>query len=649
MKPAKLSFRVQSLPRSFRRYLNQRGISDDVIKKRNIGLTTIKERRWIAIPVHDKRDKLAAVILRSPPRAPKSQQRYTMLKGSKAMLYPLDAARERGDLLLCEGVLDALAAESTGIRAISGTAGAGTFKEEWLEQIPKGGKVIVCYDADEAGHKGRDKVLRLLTAKRPDLRLAVIDLPDMGASKKDVTDFLTQCGDEDKAAALLGLARPYSTAAVQKHTPVALSEFKPLTSGDLASILDLTIKKDNANKIIVFLCALSSYTRDSQFNISFNAPSSAGKSYIPLEIAQLFPEEDVVELGYCSPQAFFHDHGEFDERKGRSEINLARKLIIFVDQPHDQLLQRLRPLLSHDKPEITSKITDKTQKWGNRTKTVCIIGYPAVIFCTTGLRVDEQESTRFLVLSPEITQEKLRESVVGRIRRDCDRVAFDAWLGERPERLLLRERIKAVKAAGIDDVLIGNPETVEEIFLGSRTILRPRHQRDAGRFISLTKAFALLNFMFRERKGNVIVAAREDIEEAVRLWESIGESQELNLPPYVLELHRRVIVPAYEAKRKNTLADEGTGITMADIQRRHYKVYGGSISYPKLRQEILPMLESAGLIEQAKDYNGDGRRTIVTPIDTAEPQPERNMPARAGVSGEEPQQLPFNSPEDDAE
>jgi len=108
--------------------------------------------------------------------------------------------------------------------------------------------------------------------------------------------------------------------------------FAPITLEELTGILDLTIKADNTNKIITFLCFLSAYTDSSQFNLSFNAPSSSGKSYIPTEIARIFPQEDVREIGYCSPTAFFHDKGQYNEENKSYEIDLERKILIFLDQ-----------------------------------------------------------------------------------------------------------------------------------------------------------------------------------------------------------------------------------------------------------------------------------------------------------------------------
>ncbi len=133
-------------------------------------------------------------------------------------------------------------------------------------------------------------------------------------------------------------------------------QFEPITRAALINVLGQTIKRDDINKLITFLAMLSVYTEDSQLNISFNAPSSSGKSFIPLEVARLFPKEDVIQVGYCSPTAFFHDVGEFNEDKQGYIVNLSKKILIFLDQPHTLLLQHLRPMLSHDKKEIQTLI-----------------------------------------------------------------------------------------------------------------------------------------------------------------------------------------------------------------------------------------------------------------------------------------------------
>jgi hypothetical protein len=386
--------------------------------------------------------------------------------------------------------------------------------------------------------------------------------------------------------------------------PIDISNFKPVTCDDLIKILGLTIKRDETNKIITFLAQLSAYTEDSQINISFNAPSSTGKSFIPLEIVKLFPDEDVIKLGNCSPTAFYHEQGEYDKATNTIKVDLSRKILIFLDQPSTQLLERTRSLLSHDEKIIKAKITDKNQKGGNRTKTVAIKGFPAVIFCTAGLRMDEQEATRFLLLSPEINNEKIREAIFEKIKKEADSKSYKDITERDPDRKLLKDRILAIREANIQEIKIKNPDFIQEQFFKSIKQPKPRHQRDIARVISLIKVLALLNLWFREKDGEAIIANDEDINEAFKIWESISESQELNLPPYVLNLYKDVILEAYKVVKR--------GLTRQEIMTKHFEVYGRYLPDWQLRQWIIPMLETSGLITQEAD-TFDKRKMLVSP------------------------------------
>jgi hypothetical protein len=386
--------------------------------------------------------------------------------------------------------------------------------------------------------------------------------------------------------------------------PIDVSKFKPITSEDLLKILGLTIKRDETNKIITFLAQLSAYTEDSQVNISFNAPSSTGKSFIPLEIVSLFPDEDVIKLGNCSPTAFYHEQGEYDKATNTIKVDLSRKILIFLDQPSTQLLERTRSLLSHDEKIIKAKITDKNQKGGNRTKTVAIKGFPAVIFCTAGLRLDEQEATRFLLLSPEISYEKIREAIYEKIKKEADSKSYKDITESDPDRKLLKERILAIKEANIQEIKISNPELVQSEFFKDIKQPKPRHQRDIARVISLIKVLALLNMWFREKDGDAIIANNDDINEAFKIWQSISESQELNLPPYVLNLYKDVILEAYSGVKR--------GLSRQEIMKKHFEVYGRFLPDWQLRQWIIPMLETSGLITQEAD-GLDKRKMLIYP------------------------------------
>jgi len=627
----------QKLPPGIRQYLNARGITDDIIIRFKIGYGKFYRKYWITIPIKDTFGNYTFFKLRQDPNF--GDDKMTYPNGVNAQLYDWEMlTNANNSIIICEGELDRLLLESKGVPAVTTTGGAGTFKKEWIEHFSKFSTVFICYDNDIAGKKGAERTAGMLAElNAPETH--IIHLPETLGAGGDITDYFIKHGGTTEE--LFALASPYPEKIDPAH-------FSPLSSQDLANILNLTIKHDVENKIVAFLCELSAYSEDSQFNISFNAPSSTGKSYIPTEIARLFPAEDVMELAYCSPTAFFHDAGEFDKERQGYLVDLSRKIIIFLDQPHNNLLAHLRPLLSHDKKEITIKITDKGEKHGLRTKNVLLRGYPSVIFCTAGLQIDEQEATRFLLLSPEINQEKIMESISQAVRKSSDGDAFSSWLEENPERTLLKERIRAIKQANICDIKIDVESAVKERFLSQCKMLKPRHSRDIKRLMSIIKSFAILNLWWREREGKTIVANASDVDEAFNLWGKISVSQELNLPPYVYNLYQEVILVAWKEKnggQKSSFENitGKLGITRNEILQKHYKVYGKMLDNSLLRMQILPMLETAGLIIQEQDQN-DKRKILIFPvIDSGEENNKRNSVTEGGVEShtEEQDKIPL--------
>lgn len=622
----------QDLPPHIRKYLNARGLTDAIIDAYKLGYGQFYRKQWITIPIKDIYGNYTFFKLRQDPAY--GEDKITYPKGIEAQLYDWEMiTNDNGPLVICEGEMDRLLLLSKGVSAITSTHGAGTFKEEWADKVRGRSKIYVCFDNDEAGRKGAERVAKIVE-NRGTTETYLVSLPSEVGEAGDITDYFTKLNGtvED----LFGkYASPYPER-------IDTSQFSPMTSGEVVTTLGLTIKYDEENKLATFLCQLSAYTENAQFNISFNAPSSTGKSFIPTEIANLFSKDDVIEIAYCSPTAFFHDTGEYDKEKNQYLVDLSHKILIFLDQPHNELLARLRPLLSHDKKEIMLKITDKSQKAGLRTKNVLLRGYPSVIFCTAGLKIDEQEATRFLLLSPEVSQEKIREGILATIRKEADSDSFKSWLEENPERALLKERIRAIKLEGITEINIANMEKITERFFGDNKTLKPRHQRDIKRLLALIKAFALLNVWWREREGSVITANDEDIEQAFKLWEKIAVSQELNLPPYIYNLYNEVILAAWNEKNDNAGELEKEyfgkiGITRQEVLAKHYVVYGRMLDNNQLRQQILPMLETAGLIQQEQDIS-DRRKILIYPSALRQivpvPSTEGNSELEGGVENE---------------
>jgi hypothetical protein len=199
---------------------------------------------------------------------------------------------------------------------------------------------------------------------------------------------------------------------------------------------------------------------------------------------------------------------------------------------------------------------------------------------------------------------------------------FKAWLDDMPERKLLKNRIKAIKQEHIGEIKIAHPEKIEARFFILNKVLKPRHQRDIGRLLALVKSLALLNWQWRQREGQTITANDQDIEEAFKIWDRICIPQELNLPPYIYKIYQEVIAPLWEARIIVPGVNQKEGISRHEIIQTHFKVYGRMLDNEQLRQQILPMLETAGLIFQEL-HPTDKRKLLTYPTaQTIIPEPD---------------------------
>ncbi len=599
------------------KYLYERGISDTVIENYKVGYGYFYGKRWITFPIKDIDGNYLCFKLRQDPKDGK--EKMTWPNGVEAQIYDWDTLRfSEGRLLVVEGEGDVLLMKSNGVESITNTHGAMTVKEFWMEHFKTDIEYFICYDNDDTGRKGAYKMANTLLNHGCN-KIKIITLPEEVDDKGDLGDYVVRLG--------LSIDDLFTKYAKEYPERIDTSDFKEITIQDVCKVLDATIKKDDNNKATGFLSMLTTYTYESQMNVFFNAPSSTGKSHIPLSLITLFPKEDVITLAHCSPTAFFHEQGKFDKEKNEIVVDLSKKIIVFTDMPDTALISRLRPILSHDEKETHFKMTDKNQKGGNRTKNVTLIGYPSVYFCSAGLKVDEQESTRFLMVSPSVENDKLLQGIQQSIMKESDREKFMDAVNSDPERIELQRRILAIKQAEIYDVKIENTELIERLYFKDSKTLKPRQQRDIKKIISLIKGFALLNLWFRKSEDNFIWANDADIENTFTLWNSISIGQDYGLAPYVFEIYTKIILvlwnePSEEWGPYSSENDKKHAVSRKQILDRHYKIYGRPLSSIYLRQHILPQLEQVGLIMQERSVD-DKREMVVIPLET-EIEPIKN-------------------------
>src|SRR3989344_4183697 len=609
-------------------YLNKRGITDDRISQYKVGYISEYGTWWIAIPIKDLNGNYSFLKLRQDPKY--GDKKMTWPNGIEAQIYDWESlimAKDR--VLIAEGEMDALLMKSHGITCITNTHGAMTIDELWFEHFKPELEYFICYDNDDVGKNGSNKLANALF-NAGCVKINIITLPEEVGNKGDLGDYIIHLG--------LPIEDLFTKYAKPFPEKVDTSEFKEISIKEVCEILDSTIKKDDGNKSVAFLSMLTTYTEDAQMNLFFNAPSSTGKSHIPLSVVELFPKEDVITLAYCSPTAFFHEQGSYNKEKNEIVVDLARKIIIFTDMPDQALISRLRPVLSHDQKESRLKITDKAQKGGNKTKNIVLIGFPSVYFCSAEMRVDEQESTRFLMLSPSIEREKIYQGVKQAIRKNSDSEKFNQEVNSDPRRNLLKKRILGIKQENIIDVKIENIEYIEKLYLKDVESARPRQQRDIKKIISIIKGFAMLNIWFRKRDGDYIWASEKDIEEAFDLWQVIYCGQDYGLAPYLFDIYTKVIMtlwnePSDTFGEFSDNADKKKSITRKEILKKYFQVYKTPLGTQKLRHQILPQLEGVGLIFQEKSVD-DMREMVVIPLETESERSEKYSGEEGGVNSD---------------
>ncbi len=429
------------------------------------------------------------------------------------------------------------------------------------------------------------------------------------------------------------------------------------TLDKLGRTLGTTIKHDETTKKIFFINTLLNYTWEDQQNMAFNSPSSTGKSFIALQTLEYFPSEDQVILSYTSPTAFFHSQSllvdenlspletrrdyvsdlmeiwddsnskpakgegisEWREKRrngvkqAKSEwealkkyylVDLEKQILVFLDQPHDDLLKKLRPLLSHDRKQLHVKITDKSADGGHKTKDIIILGYPTVIFLSVNTSLDAQERTRNLLLSAEVSQPKIRDSIKQTAERLSDRKAFNASLEANSDRFELKNLVDRIKDCDIEEILItvDDRDYITKKFLDEHNHLEPRHMRDFPRLIACIKGHALLNLFNRQRTKSIVWATRHDCDEGYKLYQEVGEANEHDIPPHIYKFWIEEL----------SLILTVQGLSRKEITKAYRKFYKTRIGSKSLKR-LIETLGEAGLVYEAKDPL-DKRFLLIYPL-----------------------------------
>jgi len=434
----------------------------------------------------------------------------------------------------------------------------------------------------------------------------------------------------------------------------------------LVEIRQSTVKRDDY-MIKQSLLHMTTAFLSEPANLGVEGPSSEGKTYPVVETARLFPDDCVWYLAGLSPTALAHDYGELvdaltrkplqpklsqlqfeleilkgDRSKEAREkrvqiqneilkmmknaaylINLEGKILLFLDRPHPETLQKLYPILSHDSYEASYKFTDRA-KGPLRTVHVILQGWPVAIFIRTKPEGEadtwQQTISRFTTISPRMDRDKYREAI--RLRsamRGLPQIILSKFLGLDAEewakkalemvrqRLMeIRDRVRASTGCVKANMFwvpfhekIGNAFPAE---IG-------RRMRDADRFLALIQAHAAINVFARPRcvfpdGSEYIICVFEDFEEVAKLYFSEEEKKSIltGLPRHVVDFFEKAVLPLWREKK--------SGLTVSELVDVALKNLGKALAENTIRRHYISPLENAGFVTVEPDPEDKRRNRI---------------------------------------
>jgi len=180
----------KNIPEYIFEYLANRGIGKETAKKYELGYGTFYHRNWIVIPIRAADGSYLFLKLRRDPKDELNQNKFMFYPtGSDATIYGWETMLKASELFICEGEFDRILLMERGIPAITTTAGAGTFKEDWVGVLNDFKKLTIIYDRDKAGDSGANKLAQKILARHDMVDVYKVTLPDEVGDGGDITDY----------------------------------------------------------------------------------------------------------------------------------------------------------------------------------------------------------------------------------------------------------------------------------------------------------------------------------------------------------------------------------------------------------------------------------------------------------------------------
>ncbi len=386
---------------------------------------------------------------------------------------------------------------------------------------------------------------------------------------------------------------------------------------------------------------LSAYTNN-PINAFLIAPSSEGKSYAVVQTSEIFPSEDVLLIGRMSPTAIIHQNGFlidkdgfsiqdsidfFDEKISEAKsngakqesmrqkndlmkdarmcIDLKNKILIFLDNPHPQTYEMLKPIMSHDKKEIVYKTTKGDGSLG--VKEAVIRNWPVFIICSAKNEAKNEVwaeiKNRVMMLSPNTDVQKYKEANL----LTGQKFGLPTWskslYDNADNEKISKDEIKNLKEK-LNQLCIDGDNPVINVYQNKLSELFPKNtaesMRHYTRFLSLVNLETLLNAdsnpSMTHQKYSVkiksVFTTIKDIECALKIMGNIS-----TLPPDKIKFIDKIFKPLL-----SEVLDSENGLTTNQLAEKYTKVFEKPITPKQIQENYCNYLEESGILSSDQEH-----------------------------------------------
>ena len=382
---------------------------------------------------------------------------------------------------------------------------------------------------------------------------------------------------------------------------------------DLWSFIDnelsLRIRADPVGRQATFAVMLTAF-QPKPAHLMLSGESSTGKSWLLTNTIEFIPPENTLVLGSSTQRAWFYA-GEAIMRPhpvipGKAvvdyyKVDFRNKVVGLLDNVTPQTIKDLKPVMSHDQPEIEIRAAESQNGGGWRTKRVQVSGCPSFINCTTYLRWDAEISSRHYYLTPADSPEKYEES-----RELLNQQHTTGVMPTSDKIQLVHNAIRTLRDMRLKVVI--NPMVIETL-RPKFSMVSGRDIRDYERTLTLIESVGWLHALQRERmEGGAVVADQHDWDIVSGFIDELLRTSRSGTNAQVLEYLERVLKPL--------ASDTEQALTVEQIQSKYYEVYN-RILHRNIMNLYNNQLLDLGKIELVRDQL-DRRHMLVKVLS---PQP----------------------------